>query len=265
MNPKMAWEVLFSKQAPSKTDFDEAVDALDGVDEVDPAIVLEPEILKRADEYLTKPPRFITSHAGDVRVAYWKQHAESIGESFEESAPVDAETNESTSTGLSASALINASGDTDSGPSLDGFAVAPRSEEGSNREDRGRRTKQDRKPPTDERGREREPPPPPKLLFIPSRDIPAVTQKILVDSFYQGYRVWFIEAYVTVRNGTPAEKVTKTGELADTREYLNHQRENPERTMIVAHLMRLIEALEEQKDVTKSEWFQANYVTGTYT
>lgn len=280
MNPTRAWEVLFAQEVPKNVDFDEAVSALDGIEEVDPAITLTPEVLDRAEEYLTDAPTFVEANITDPRAPHWKRHAESIGETV----GADPATNTTTApatpepkaptTSLSASALISANVGGSAGPSLGGFALAtpartvkadpddpePKPERKTRRKGRERDVGDDKE---EERERKKEPSPPPKPLILLSRDIPAITQRILAHETYVVYRTWIVSAFEVLRTGTDPDK---SRELADTKRYLGTLLNSTESLipMISAHLLDLIRTLETRRDVSEPDWFTANYITGQY-
>ncbi|TAL51285.1 hypothetical protein EPN81_00440 [Patescibacteria group bacterium] len=78
MDQKSAWEALFSQQVPTGVDLDEAEKAIEGIDEVDPSITLEPGVQARVNEYLIDPDTFVAGNQGDPRVPRWTRHAKSI-------------------------------------------------------------------------------------------------------------------------------------------------------------------------------------------
>lgn len=277
MNPTRAWEVLFAQEVPKNVDFDEAVSVLDGIKEVDPSITLTPEVLDRAEEYLTDAPTFVEANSTDPRAPHWKRHAESIGETVgagpstsTATAPATPEPTAPT-TSLSASALINANLGGSSEPSLGGFALAttPRTVKADPDDPKPKHEKNERRKGRDREGSDnkeegkKEPPPPPKPLIVLSRDIPPITQRILVHGTYVSYRTWIVSAFETLRTGTDPDKAKQ---LADTKRYLGTLLNSTEPLipMVSAHLLDLIKALETRRDVSEPDWFTANFITGQY-
>ena len=209
MNPTRAWEVLFAQEVPKNVDFDEAVTVLIGICEVDPSITLVPEVLDRAEEYLTDAPTFVTTNSTDPRAPHWTRHAESIGQTVgadpttsTTTAPTTPEPTAPT-TSLSASALISANVGGNAGPSLGGFGLTtPVRTARTDPDDpdpkpdrKARKRGRDREGGEDKEEGKKEPAPTSKPLILLSRDIPAITQRILAHETYVSYRTWIISTF----------------------------------------------------------------------
>lgn len=122
-----------------------------------------------------------------------------------------------------------------------------------------------------EEARARKPPESPlrpkPLIDVTDRSIPQITREILAYDSYRTWSSWLIEAFHLIRTGTPAEKEQKRADLPHMRTLIQSMKASQDRMEVQAgfHLDRLLEVLEAGRDQRDPDWFQANYVTGTYT
>lgn len=303
MNLVNAIRVFFSKTAPAGADFAGAFNTLRGKRDTDLSqadVTTLDELAESFQDFVSDPAGWLKkASTSDPRYSWWVKLAQALGASVTSgSAPATA--NPSSSPGVAASAASAAPAVPEPEQGIDpdelaGGAPPPiRREGGGSKErsggftintvggdddDRPRRDKRklrgrdrDEDDERDDRHRETrereppEPPPRPKPLWVPTRDIPEITKRILASAPYKRYNTRIRDAYVQIRDANPAVSQAGRAKLARLRRAYKQMEKGTEYlgSMSAGHLAFMVLALEQNRDLTDPAWFQANYVTGTY-
>ncbi len=294
-----AIQVLFSQTAPAGADFAGAFNALKGKRDSDLSAAdtnTLDQLAETFQDFVSDPSEWVKkASAADPRHSWWVQLAQALGASVNTASgrspppagSVDPTPDIEPEQGIDPDALaggspapalreagsggggvILSSGDSDDRPRSDKKKRGDRDErrgqdheEGDDRDDRRHelRDRQDRRPP--------EPPPPPKHLFdVTSREIPMITREILAYSSYKSWSAILIETFRLIRAGTTTEQVQRRLEVDHARRLIESIKFSTERMEVQTgfHLERLLDVLESGRDLHEPDWFQANYVTGSY-